>query len=78
MNETGEIFTSFNSNSVTGKILLSLPSGADYGISVVAEGYLFHSENFNISKTDGFNSVNKDIELKNIAVGNNITLKNVF
>ena len=34
LNETGEIFTSFNSNSVTGKFLLSLPSGADYGISV--------------------------------------------
>ena len=50
MNETGEIFTSFNSNSFTGKFLLSLPSGADYGISVAAEGYLFHSENFNISK----------------------------
>ena len=78
LNETGDVFTSFNSNSATGKFLLSLPSGADYGISVAAEGYLFHSENFNISKKDGFNSVNKDIELKNIEVGNNITLKNVF
>ena len=78
LNETGEIYTSFFSNSATGKFLLSLPSGADYGISVAAEGYLFHSENFNLPKGDGFNSVNKDIALKNIAIGNNITLRNVF
>ena len=46
--------------------------GENYGISVAAEGYLFHSENFNLPEGDGFNIVNKDIELKNIKVGNNI------
>jgi outer membrane protein OmpA-like peptidoglycan-associated protein len=45
---------------------------------VVADGYLFHSENFDLPKGDGFNSTTKDIELKNIKVGNNITLRNVF
>ena len=78
INTTGEIFTSVYSNSETGKFLLSLPAGENYGISVVAEGYLFHSENFYLPKGDGFNMVTKDIELKNIKVGNNITLKNVF
>ena len=78
LNETGKIYTSFHSNSVTGKFLLSLPAGANYGISVAADGYLFHSENFDLPKGDGFNSVNKDIELKNIKVGSNITLRNVF
>lgn len=78
INTTGEIFTSVYSNSETGKFLLSLPAGENYGISVVAEGYLFHSENFDLPKGDGFNMVTKDIELKNIKVGNNITLKNVF
>ena len=63
---------------LTGKFLLSLPAGANYGISVTADGYLFHSENFDLPKGDGFNMVNKDIELKNIKVGSNITLKNVF
>ena len=77
-NETGELYTSFHSNSATGKFLLSLPAGANYGISVAADGYLFHSENFDLPKGDGFNSVTKDIELKNIKVGNNITLRNVF
>jgi len=78
INKTGKIYTSFSSNSATGKFLLSLPSGENYGISVIAEGYLFHSENFDVPKGDGFNMVSKDIELKNIRVGNNITLRNVF
>ena len=78
INSTGEVYTSLKSNSSTGKFLLSLPAGKNYGISVAAEGYLFHSENFNLPKGDGFNLVNKDIELKNIKVGSNIALRNVF
>ena len=78
INSTGEIFTVAYSNSLSGKFLLSLPSGENYGISVTADGYLFHSENFDIPKTNGFNIVEKNIKLKNIQIGNNITLKNVF
>jgi outer membrane protein OmpA-like peptidoglycan-associated protein len=78
LNKTGKVFTSFHSNSATGKFLLSLPAGANYGISVAADGYLFHSENFDLPKSAGFNSVNKDIALKNIKVGSNIALRNVF
>ncbi len=78
INSTGKIYTTSTSNSVTGKFLLSLPSGSNYGISVNAEGYLFHSENFNLPKNDGFNMVVKDVNLKNIKVGSNITLNNVF
>ena len=72
------IYTSLSSNSATGKFLLSLPAGENYGISVAAKGYLFHSENFDLPNGDGFNIVNKDIKLNNIQVGSNITLKNVF
>ncbi len=78
LNETGKVYTSFFSNSVTGKFLLSLPAGNNFGISVSADGYLFHSENFDLPKGDGFNSVTKDIQLKNIKVGSNIALRNVF
>ena len=78
LNESGKVYTSFFSNSATGKFLLSLPAGNNYGISVSADGYLFHSENFNLPKGDGFNIVTKAVELKNIKVGSNITLRNVF
>ena len=78
LNETGNVYTSFFSNSATGNFLLSLPAGNNYGISVSADGYLFHSENFDLPKGDGFNSVSKDVKLKNIKVGSNIALRNVF
>ena len=77
-NSTGEKYTQCQSNSETGKFLLSLPAGKNYGISVSAEGYLFHSENFNIINEDRFNVVEKNILLKKISVGSNITLRNVF
>lgn len=78
LNSTAKEYITCHSNSATGKFLLSLPSGNNYGISVDAEGYLFHSENFDLPKDDGFNMVVKDIELQNIKVGNSIALRNVF
>ena len=78
LNKTGDTYTTFYSNSATGKFLLSLPAGANYGISVTADGYLFHSENFDLPNGDGFKIVEKDIHLKNIKVGSNISLRNVF
>ncbi len=78
LNSTGNKFTSCQSNSATGKFLLSLPSGENYGISVAADGYLFHSENFDLPAKDDFNLVDKEIELNKIKVGSNITLRNVF
>lgn len=77
-NATGEVYAIMHSNSATGKFLLSLPSGLNYGISVEAEGYLFHSENFNLPKGSAYNMINKDIALKNIDIGSKIALRNVF
>lgn len=77
-NASGEVIQTLQSNSATGKFLLSLPSGRNYGIVVRKEGYLFHSENFNLPEFSAFNMVNKDVELKNIAVGSKIALRNVF
>lgn len=77
-NKSGEVISAVKSNSATGKFLLSLPSGKNYAITVKKEGYLFHSENFNLPEISEFNMVNKEIELKNIAVGSTIALRNVF
>lgn len=68
----------FKSNSKTGKYLVSLPSGINYGIAVKKENYLFHSENFDIPADANYQEVVKDVALKNIAVGNKIVLKNIF
>ncbi|MFK8038834.1 MAG: OmpA family protein [Crocinitomicaceae bacterium] len=77
-NSTGQVIEEFTTNSATGKFLISLNSGKNYGIAVKAEGYMFHSENFDIVKGGSYNLVNKTIELKNVKVGNTVTLKNIF
>jgi len=77
-NGTGKIIETFETNSATGKFIITLPSGKNYGIAVKAKGYLFHSENFDIPDGGEDNLVNKTIELKNIAVGNTIALRNIF
>lgn len=77
-NTTGEVIATFESNSTTGKYLISLPSGVNYGIAVTADGYLFHSENFDIPASTGFNVVEKDIRLKKFEVGSKIVLRNIF
>jgi outer membrane protein OmpA-like peptidoglycan-associated protein/tetratricopeptide (TPR) repeat protein len=77
-NETGELIATFESNSASGKYIVSLPSGKNYGISVQAEDYLFHSENFDISDTAEYREVVKNIQLKRVEVGNEIALHNIF
>jgi outer membrane protein OmpA-like peptidoglycan-associated protein/tetratricopeptide (TPR) repeat protein len=77
-NATGKIIETFTTNSATGKFIITLASGKNYGIAVKAEGYLFHSENFDIPKGAADNLVDKTIELKNIAVGSKIALRNIF
>ena len=77
-NTKNEVIATFNSNSATGKYLVSLPSGKNYGIAVKKDGYLFHSENFDLPATADFQEVEKNIELKKIDVGKSIVLRNIF
>lgn len=77
-NEANQVIATFKSNSKTGRYLVSLPAGKNYGIAVKKDGYLFHSENFDIPKTAAFQEVRKDVELKQLAVGTKIVLRNIF
>lgn len=77
-NASGKITETVNTNSATGKFLITLPSGKNYGITVKATNYLFHSENFDLPDGGEDNIVSKTIQLKNVAVGNTITLTNIF
>ena len=77
-NATGKIIQNFTTNSATGKFIISLNSGKNYGIAVKADGYLFHSENFDIPNGSADNLVDKEIRLKNIKIGSKIALRNIF
>lgn len=67
-----------NNDAQSGKFLMSLPAGKNYGIAVKADGYLFHSENFDIPADAGFKEYEKVIYLKKIKKGESIVLRNIF
>lgn len=77
-NEANKVIAEFNSDAVTGKYLVSLPGGKNYGIAVRKDGYLFHSENFVIPDESGFRQYEKDADLKKVEVGQTIVLRNIF
>lgn len=77
-NGTQEHISEFNNDPVTGKFLISLPAGKNYGIAAKAEGYLFHSENFDIPTDAGFKEYEKVIYLNKIKKGISIVLRNIF
>ncbi|RMG82802.1 MAG: peptidoglycan-associated lipoprotein [Bacteroidetes bacterium] len=77
-NEAAKVIARFSSNSASGKYLVTLPAGKNYGITVKHPDYLFHSENFIIPQSAAYKEVVKDIGLKKMEVGKTIVLNNIF
>lgn len=77
-NEKNESIAVVKSNELTGKFIVSLPSGKNYGLSVNKVGYMFHSENFNIKDSSKFNNIVKEILLQPMEVGTKVVLQNIF
>ncbi|MBN2664253.1 MAG: OmpA family protein [Bacteroidales bacterium] len=77
-NATQEVVQTIMTNATTGAYTVMLPSGKDYGMSVNADGYMFHSENFNIPSANGYQEIIKDIQLLPVDPGSKIVLRNVF
>ena len=61
-----------------GNYLVTLPVGKDYAFNVNRKGYLFYSENYNISATANDSIFHADIPLQPIEANAHIVLKNVF
>ncbi|HLK96207.1 MAG TPA: OmpA family protein, partial [Hymenobacter sp.] len=77
-NSRNENIASFQANAQSGRYLVSLPSGINYGIVVRQEGYLFHSENFDVPVGAAYSEVVKDVQLKKLDVGVKVVLNNIF
>ncbi len=77
-NEKNEVIARYNSNSSTGKYLLSLPSGTNYGVNIQAEGYLFESFSFDLADTASYQEYVKDVQLNKLKAGTKVILKNIF
>ena len=77
-NETNEQIAVLSSNQATGKFIVNLPAGKNYGLSVSKGGYMFHSENFNIKDDAKFQQITREILLQPMEVGTKIVLRNIF
>ncbi len=61
-----------------GNYLVTLPAGNEYAFEVNRKGYLFYSENYNISSTAPDSVFEANIPLQPIEANAHIILKNVF
>ncbi|MBC7390204.1 MAG: PD40 domain-containing protein [Opitutaceae bacterium] len=77
-NAVNQEIGTFTSDKITGKFLVTLPSGKNYNITVKAEGYLFQSVNFDIPPGGDYQVIEKDILLNKVSVGMVIVLNNIF
>lgn len=77
-NTANQKISQATTDSENGKFLISLPSGKNYGIAVKANGYLFHSENFDIPADASYQEYEKIIYMKKVKVGESIVLRNIF
>jgi outer membrane protein OmpA-like peptidoglycan-associated protein/Tol biopolymer transport system component len=77
-NEKNEVISELKTNKATGAYLVVLPSGKNYGIRVVKQDYLFHSENFDIPQSTNYQEIVKDVDLKKVKIGTKIVLRNIF
>jgi OmpA-OmpF porin, OOP family len=73
-----KVESSVSSDSVTGKYLIVLTQGAEYGLYITKPGYLFKSLNFNYSEINDFKPIVLDIELEKVKEGSISVLNNIF
>lgn len=77
-NATNEVIETITTDPTTGAYTVMLPSGKNYAMTVSSEGYMFHSENFNIPSTTKYQEITKNIRLLSMDPGSKVVLNNVF
>jgi outer membrane protein OmpA-like peptidoglycan-associated protein len=76
---TNEVIVKSTSDRVNGQFLVSLPSDRQYALIVSSDGYLFHSESFNLTGEHPLlEPYLVDIALQKITVDDPVVLKNIF
>lgn len=76
--KTGDVVVSTRSDAKNGSFLTTLASNGNYALHVSKEGYLFHSENFELETSSLEKPFQLEVELNKIEVGKPIALRNVF
>lgn len=77
--ETEQLVATAQTDDNTGAYIAALPLKDDYVLNATSEGYLFHSETFELKEeTDTKDFYELDIFMDPIEVGNSVVLKNIF
>ena len=76
--KTGKIIGNASSNPTTGEYTLSLPTGEEYAFYAESEGYLSVEQSLNLVNQKSFTTVEQNLLLAPISVGQKITLNNLF
>lgn len=75
---TGEQVISAEADRITGQFMVSLPVNTQYVLNVNYPGYLFFSQNFNMTLPDNQEAFHMDVPLVPISADIPVSLKNVF
>ena len=75
---TGKQVTLSYANNTTGEFLVCLPPNKNYGLNVSKDGYLFYSENFDLSTYKSAEPFQADVPLVSLKPGSKMILKNIF
>jgi OOP family OmpA-OmpF porin len=67
-----------SSNPQTGEYMIILGYGNNYGFSADSKGYLSVSENIDLTKTQEYQEITKDLYLTPIEVGSVVRMNNIF
>ncbi len=68
----------FRSNKSSGEFTIALNAGDHYGATVIAPGYLIHSEAFTVPDASNFKAYAVDVELHKVKEGSTVILQNIY
>lgn len=76
---SGDLVTAAYSDPRTGAFLVCLPTGRKYALNAGAEGYLFFSQNYDVSgEAEAHSPFALDVPMAPLKAGSTISLRNVF
>lgn len=76
--KTGQLATGAYSDPKTGEFLVCIPAGRTYALNASADGYLFFSENYDVSAGTPKEPYTLDVPLSPLSAGSIIALRNIF
>ncbi|HLZ16882.1 MAG TPA: OmpA family protein [Cyclobacteriaceae bacterium] len=76
--ESGAEVGEARSDPKTGAFQIVLPFGSHYGVRAITNGFYSVNENLELKATEGYNEIEKDLMLVPIEVGETVKLNNVF